>query len=182
MWAFGPVFEDYDEAEEFLTWSRDNVKGDLRLLTDSEFEHVHSAWLAARNVEAAPDPDLRADLDEFVRTSEWVRESDRRAKDRAAAAKLHDHVQELKREAEELERPTLRDYAREGFEESDPTSYREYQADPRWLEDVLQGAISAYVRDNGDAVPAEVVERLKVEIDEENTRRGEIADERQGLW
>jgi hypothetical protein len=80
------------------------------------------------------------------------------------------------------ERPSLRDYAIEGFEASDPTKYREYQNDPRWLEEVLEWAIDAYVRDNGDCVPVEVVEGLKREIDEENTRRGEIADERQGLW
>jgi hypothetical protein len=146
MWAFGPVFEDQDAAEEFLTWTRSNVEGDLRLLTDAELEKVAAEWRAARE------------------------------------ANLAARVQELKREYDELERPSLRDYAREGFEESDPTRYREYQENPRWLEDVLGLAISAYVRDNGDAVPAEVVDGLKREIDEENTRRGERADERQGLW
>jgi hypothetical protein len=86
----------------------------------------------------------------------------------------------MKSEYDEFESPSLRDYAVEGFESSDPTRYREYQNDPRWLEDVLDAAIGAYVRDHGDCVPGEVVEQLKREIDEENTRRGEKADEAQG--
>jgi hypothetical protein len=114
MWAFGPVFADYDEAEEFLTWSRENVAGDLRLLTDAELEKVAADWRAARNVEAEHDPELRADLDDFIRTSEWVKESNLRAKERAAAKELRARVQELKRAYEALEAPSLRDYAVEG--------------------------------------------------------------------
>jgi hypothetical protein len=151
--AFGPVFEDQDAAEEFFKWAGETDGRDLRLVTETELSRLYCDWLLARNAEV-----------------------------RASAKELREYVQALKREAEALETPTLRDYAVEGFEESDPTRYREYQNDPRWLEDVLGIAVSAYVRDNGDAVPAEVVERLKIEIDEENTRRGERADERQGLW
>ena len=146
----------------------------------AEIDRLEAEALEAEEPE--PDEELRADLDDFIRTSEWVKESDRLARERAEADRLREHVQSLKREADELETPTLRDYAREGFAEADPTRYRDYQEDPRFWEDVLGIAVSAYVRDNGDAVPVEVVEQLKIEIDEENTRRGERADERQGLW
>lgn len=37
-WSFGPIFENADEAESFLDYARSLGLGDVRLLTDGEFE------------------------------------------------------------------------------------------------------------------------------------------------
>lgn len=47
MWAFGPVFEDADQAESFLQWANKHVGRDLRLLTDEDLSRVHSNWLSS---------------------------------------------------------------------------------------------------------------------------------------
>ena len=44
MWAFGPVFDDYDAAEWFLSWWKERDGRDLRLLTDAELEHEYYEW------------------------------------------------------------------------------------------------------------------------------------------
>jgi hypothetical protein len=44
-WAFGPVFEDADQAEAFLKWSKKHVSRDLRMLSDEELEKEYHNWL-----------------------------------------------------------------------------------------------------------------------------------------
>jgi hypothetical protein len=40
MWAFGPVFEDSEQAEDFLDW----LPMDARTLSNSELEAKHDEW------------------------------------------------------------------------------------------------------------------------------------------
>jgi len=46
-WAFGPVFEDADQAEAFLEWTKKHVGRDLRLLSDEELETEYRKWLSS---------------------------------------------------------------------------------------------------------------------------------------
>jgi hypothetical protein len=41
MRAFGPVFQDHDEAQKFLEW----LPSDARLLTQNELSHKYSDFL-----------------------------------------------------------------------------------------------------------------------------------------
>jgi hypothetical protein len=50
MWAFGPVFEGYDDAEAFLEWWKAKDVRDLRLLTDAELEHEFYKWRSQKEV------------------------------------------------------------------------------------------------------------------------------------
>lgn len=43
MTAFGPIFDDRDQAEEFLSWLPNNI--DARMLTDKDLESMHSDFL-----------------------------------------------------------------------------------------------------------------------------------------
>jgi hypothetical protein len=71
QWAFGPLFESREDAEEFLAWVRSRSAGewakydkfkvddtgrcDPRMLTDSGLKHAVSDWLASRrDSEEAP--------------------------------------------------------------------------------------------------------------------------------
>lgn len=49
MWAFGPVFKDHSEAEDFLDWIGDGK--DLRLMTDKELEGHYLDYLTSREEE-----------------------------------------------------------------------------------------------------------------------------------
>ena len=42
MWAFGPVFEDAEQAEAFLDWFRPD---DPRILTDAEWETEYAKFI-----------------------------------------------------------------------------------------------------------------------------------------
>ena len=55
MWAFGPVFEDADQAREFLAF----VPGDPRLLSDTTLEGYYSQFLAREKEEEEPPPALK---------------------------------------------------------------------------------------------------------------------------
>lgn len=48
MWAFGPVFEDADEAEKFLDW----LVTDPRSLSDGEMETKYGEFLRAQEQKA----------------------------------------------------------------------------------------------------------------------------------
>lgn len=41
MWAFGPIFENHDQAQEFLDW----LSTDPRSLNDSELRHRYHMFL-----------------------------------------------------------------------------------------------------------------------------------------
>lgn len=58
MWAFGPVFEDREQAEEFLKF----VPGDPRLLDDVTLEGYYSQFLA-REKEDEPPPALKLEME-----------------------------------------------------------------------------------------------------------------------
>jgi hypothetical protein len=49
MWAFGAIFYDNEDPEEFLEW----LKKDARLLTDKEFESAVYDW--RREIEKAEE-------------------------------------------------------------------------------------------------------------------------------
>jgi hypothetical protein len=74
MWAFGPVFDDYDDAEAFLEWWKAKGGQDLRLLTDAELEHEHFEWRKQKDQDPEPDPEtqkwLREELDAFTERTE----------------------------------------------------------------------------------------------------------------
>lgn len=57
MWAFGPVFEDADQAREFLEF----VPGDPRLLSDTTLEGYYSQFLAREKEEEPPKADAYGD-------------------------------------------------------------------------------------------------------------------------
>lgn len=44
MWAFGPVFDSVEQAEDFLKW----LGSDPRHFPDSVLEQKHSEWFEAR--------------------------------------------------------------------------------------------------------------------------------------
>jgi hypothetical protein len=77
MWAFGPVFDDYDDAEAFLEWWKAKGGQDLRLLTDAELEHEHFEWRKQKDRDPEPDPEtqkwLREELDAFTERTEALR-------------------------------------------------------------------------------------------------------------
>jgi hypothetical protein len=50
MWAFGPIFKDRDEAEEFLDWP----KVDPRSLADNQLETKYAVFLV-RTKEDEPE-------------------------------------------------------------------------------------------------------------------------------
>lgn len=50
MWAFGPVFEDADQAREFLEF----VPGNPRLLSDTTLEGYYSQFLAREKEDEEP--------------------------------------------------------------------------------------------------------------------------------
>jgi rubrerythrin len=71
MWAFGPVFDDYDDAEAFLEWWKAKDARDLRLLTDAELEHEHYEWRKQKDQEVQPDGAIMCDnCGEYV--TEWI--------------------------------------------------------------------------------------------------------------
>lgn len=43
MWAFGPIFEDADQAKAFLDWLPPSV--DARMFSDKELEQKHADFL-----------------------------------------------------------------------------------------------------------------------------------------
>jgi hypothetical protein len=47
-WAFGPVFEDADQAEAFLKFAADCEERDVRLLANHELRSFYGAFLAQR--------------------------------------------------------------------------------------------------------------------------------------
>ena len=48
MTAFGPVFADGDEADEFLTWLDETTHTDARLFSDSELHNKYCDYLSER--------------------------------------------------------------------------------------------------------------------------------------
>jgi hypothetical protein len=137
--AFGPLWEDYEEAEDFLSWTAENVidlEVELSELTPAELERIIAQWCKARSVPEAPA--------------------------RRPADGLRARIQELKAEFAALETVTERGplsrYAEEGVA-------RERLSRTPTVSMAVDAAVSAYVRDNGDCVPVEVVEGIRHEVD-----------------
>ena len=89
--AFGPLWTDYEEAEDFLSWTADQLdKCAPEDMTPAELSKAIAEWCAERSVPEAPA--------------------------RRPADGLRARIQELTREYEALEgRRTLRGYAEEGI-------------------------------------------------------------------
>jgi hypothetical protein len=157
--AFGPVFGDYEEAEDFLKWTETETAAEL---SDMEPRAVAGLVFDFRKErEGAPVRGDAADL-EAVRdyvAAEWLRHGEALSKMREAPAFLR-HVQALKAEEAELYAGrTLRSYAEAGL--AAVSRKAERRADL-----AVDNAVSFYVRDNGDCVPVEVVEGIQAEVEQ----------------
>ena len=51
-WAFGPIFEDEDAAQEFLDWLGDT---DPRVFSDQELRAKYHTWLEEREAAKAEE-------------------------------------------------------------------------------------------------------------------------------
>lgn len=126
--AFGPVWSDYEEAEDFLSWTDTEFTARVEDLTPAELSKAIAEWRAEREPVAAVQG-------------------------------LRERVQVLKREQAELEDGrTYRRYAEEGVA-------RERLSRTPTPSAAVDAAVSAYVRDNGDCVPQEVVEGIQAEVE-----------------
>jgi hypothetical protein len=47
-WAFGPIFEDDEEANDFLSFSEEKESRDLRQLTEAELNDLYGRWVRDR--------------------------------------------------------------------------------------------------------------------------------------
>lgn len=47
-WAFGPVFDNSDEADDFLTYCESAELPDLRTMSEPDLMNAHEKWAADR--------------------------------------------------------------------------------------------------------------------------------------
>jgi hypothetical protein len=71
--AFGPIFRNYDEAEQFLQWWKVTSHRNLLRLSDGDLRQAYCDWLQVRDSEKTVQPKgtiLCDNCDDFV--NEWV--------------------------------------------------------------------------------------------------------------
>jgi hypothetical protein len=55
-WAFGPVFDNSDEADDFLVFCESAELPDVRTMTENDLADAHEKWAADRMQANTPEP------------------------------------------------------------------------------------------------------------------------------